>query len=69
MSQTTLTLLEAVLKLPELERTEFAMRVLESLPPDDGLTMDDEDLIEQLDERRKDTSGSISWTELRAEFQ
>ena len=69
MSQTTLTLLEAVLKLPELERTELAMRVLESLPPDDGLAMDDEDLIEQLDERRKDTSGSISWTELRAEFQ
>jgi hypothetical protein len=69
MSDSTQTILEAVLKLPEQERTELAMRVLESLPTDDGLAMDDEDLIEQLEERRKDTSGSIPWTELRAEFK
>lgn len=69
MSDSTQIMLDAILQLSEQERTEIAMRVLESLPLDDGLAMDDEDLIEQLDERRKDISGSIPWTELRAEFQ
>ena len=67
MSESTQTLLDAVLKLSEEERTLVAMRVLESLPDDDGLAMDDEDLLEELEERRKDTSGSIPWSQLKLE--
>ena len=68
MSQTTLTLLEAVLKLSEQERTELAMRVLESLPPEMDIALDDEDLEEKLNQRKIDDAGSVSWAELRAEL-
>lgn len=68
MSQTTLTLLEAVLKLSDKERTEIAMRVLESLPPEMDLALDDDDLEEKLNARKIDDEGSISWAELKAKL-
>ena len=68
MSETAQQLLDAILKLSEADRSFIAMRLLESLPPDTGLAMDDEDFIEQLNARRHDDEGSVAWSVLRAEL-
>lgn len=61
-------LLAAALQLPESERAMLASRLLETLSPDsEGLSMDDENLVEELERRASDSSGAISWTKLRDE--
>ena len=61
-------ILQAALKLPERERLTLISRLFESVPPDDqGVSLDDEELIEELDRRFADPDGAVSWAELRAE--
>jgi hypothetical protein len=66
MRQTADALLAAALQLPETQRAMLVSRLLETLSPDsEGLSMDDENLVEELERRASDSSGAISWTELR----
>ena len=68
MSHSTLTMLDAILKLSEEERAEFAMRILESLPPEMDISLDDDDLEEKLNARKIDDEGSMSWAEIQAKL-
>ncbi|MEX0711657.1 MAG: hypothetical protein WD278_04870 [Pirellulales bacterium] len=66
MRQTADALLSAALELPESERAMLVSRLLETLSPDsEGLSMEDENLVEELERRASDRSGAIRWTELR----
>jgi len=68
MQGNTDALFEAALRLSEDERFLLVSRLLETMPPDDaGLSVDDPDFFEELDRRAADTSGEISWSDLRAE--
>jgi len=59
---------QAALQLRESERLAMISRLLETLPADDeGLSLDDEDLVAELDRRFADPEGAIPWTDLRAE--
>lgn len=61
-------ILEAALQLPESERFALISRLLESVPPDDeGISLDDENLVAELDRRFADPEGAVPWADLRAE--
>ena len=61
-------ILEAALSLPEGDRLDLAHRLLDTLPPEpDLLSLDDPNLIEELDRRAADDSGAIPWSELKKE--
>jgi hypothetical protein len=59
-------ILEAAMNLPENERLDLAARLLDSVPPG-ILSIDDPDLIAELDRRATDDSGAIPWSELKKE--
>ena len=66
MQLTPDSIFEAALGLPEGERLDLAHRLLDTLPPEpDLLSLDDPNLIEDLDRRAADDSGSIPWSELK----
>ena len=59
-------ILEAALKLPEDERLTLAAHLLETLPDEpDGLSLDEPDLLKELQARSADQSGAISWDDIR----
>jgi hypothetical protein len=61
-------LLAAALELPEAQRWEFVDRLLEALGPDDvGLSLDDPNLLLELERRFSDLEGAVSWEQLRDE--
>jgi hypothetical protein len=52
--------------LPEGDRLDLAHRLLDTLSPEpDLLSLGDPNLIEELDRRAADGSGSIPWSELK----
>ena len=60
---------EAALKLPENERLTLVSRLLETIPDEPaGLSVDDPDLIAELDRRMADREGATPWRELRDQF-
>ena len=62
------SIFEAASKLPEPARLELALRLMDSLPgPPDLLSLDDPNLLEELDRRFADDSGSIPWSVLKNE--
>lgn len=64
----TQQVLDAALQLPEAERYALVSRLLEATPDElPGLSLDDDDLIAELDRRFADRSGAIDWNDLRAE--
>jgi hypothetical protein len=66
MQLTPDSIFEAALSLPESERLDLAYLLLDTLPPEPGLlSLDDPNLIEELDRRAAENSGSISWSELK----
>ena len=67
MQSATSNLLDAALKLPDEERSTLALRLMESLPPDGILTVDDPDFEAELQRRFADSVGAVPWSELRAE--
>ena len=68
MQLTPDTILEAALSLPENDRLDLATRLLDSVPPGmDLLSLDDPNLIEELDRRAADDSGAIPWSDLKNE--
>jgi putative addiction module component (TIGR02574 family) len=62
------SIFEAALQLPESERLELVTRLMDTLPPEpDLLSVDDPNLLAELDRRAADDSGSIPWAELKKE--
>lgn len=66
MQLTPDAILEAAMKLPENERLDLAARLLDTVPPG-IMSIDDPDLMAELDRRAADDSGSIPWSELQKE--
>jgi hypothetical protein len=61
-------LLTAALQLPEDERLILASRILESVPDEPaGLSIDDPELLEELNRRSADLEGAIPWETLKDE--
>ena len=57
---------EAALTLPEDDRLALASRLLDTTSAEGvGLSLDDPSLIEELERRFSDRTGSVGWTELR----
>lgn len=68
MPDSTNVLFEAALQLPEEERLSLVSRILDTLPVDDlTASIDDPDLLLELERRFADSEGAISWSELQAE--
>ncbi|MBI5760730.1 MAG: addiction module protein [Planctomycetales bacterium] len=67
MQSATANLLDAALKLSDEERSALALRLMESLPPEGILTVDDPDFEAELERRFADPAGAIPWSELRSE--
>lgn len=62
------SIFEAAVKLPENERLELVTRLMDTLPAEpDLLSLDDPNLIEELDRRAAVDSGAIPWSELKKE--
>ena len=62
------TILDAAMQLGDDDRMRLVSRLLESLPPEDSaLSIEDPDLVEELDHRFDDDEGAISWPDLKAE--
>ncbi len=56
---------EAALKLPEQERLALVSRLLETMPPEDSaISLDDANLIEELDRRFADRDGRVPWSDV-----
>ena len=61
-------ILDAALRLSENERLAIVSRLLETLPPEDiTVSLDDPQLVEELDRRFADNEGTIPWSDLKAE--
>lgn len=58
------TILEAALSLPDNERLDLAARLLDTVPPG-IMSIDDPNLIEELDRRFNDGSPTVPWSEIR----
>lgn len=68
MQLTPDSIFEAALRLPEGDRLDLAHRLLDTLPPEPELmSLDDPKLIEKLDRRAADDSGSVPWSQLKNE--
>ncbi|MEX2093404.1 MAG: hypothetical protein WD971_12040 [Pirellulales bacterium] len=62
------TIFQAAVQLSEGERMELVTRLMDTLPPEpELLSLDDPNLIEELDRRAADDSGAIPWSELKNE--
>ncbi len=58
-------ILEAALGLPDDDRFQLVTQLLESFPYDStGVSLDDPDLLEELDRRFADTEGAVSLSKL-----
>lgn len=68
MSSDPQAILDAAMQLPEDARLRLVSRLLESLPPEEEtLSVDDTDLVDELDRRFADGEGAIPWSDLKAE--
>ena len=68
MPQNAEVLLEAALALPEDERFALVSDILDSLPADSlTVSVDDPNLMDELERRFADSDGAMSWSDLRAE--
>ena len=58
-------ILEAALGLPEDDRFQLVTQLLESFPNDSfGVSLDDPDLLDELDRRFADTEGAVPLSKL-----
>ena len=58
------TIFEAALNLPDNQRLDLAARLLDTVPPG-IMSIDDPELIAELDRRFNDGSPTIPWSEIR----
>jgi hypothetical protein len=62
-------LFQAAIQLSEDERLSLASRILETVPEEStGLSIDDPDLVEELNRRAADMEGAVPWSQLRDEI-
>ena len=64
MQLTPDTIFEAALNLPDNQRLDLAARLLDTVPPG-IMSIDDPELIAELDRRFNDGSPTIPWSEIR----
>jgi hypothetical protein len=68
MQLTADSIFEAASKLPEDARLELVSRLMDTLPgPLNLLSLDDPNLLEELDRRAADDSASVPWSVLKNE--
>ena len=68
MPENTNLLFEAAMQLPEEDRLSLVSRILDTMPAQDVTTsLDDPDLLDELERRFAHPEGAIPWSELRAE--
>jgi hypothetical protein len=60
------SLYEAALQLPENQRLDLAARLMDTVPPE-IMSIDDPELIEELDRRFNDGSPTIPWSKVRGQ--
>jgi hypothetical protein len=60
------TIFEAAMNLPEGERIELAVRLMDTVPPA-IMSEGDPGFLEELERRAVDDSGSIPWSRLKNE--
>jgi hypothetical protein len=65
MQATRDDILNAAMQLPESDRLTIATRLLETIPDDaPGLSMDDDNLLEELERRFNDKEGAVLFSDL-----
>ena len=63
VSQNTNALFEAAMDLPDDERLSLVSRIMDTLPPDDlTCSVDDEDLLAELNRRSSDPQDAVAWS-------
>ena len=67
MQLTPDALYQAALGLPEEERLGLAARLLDAVPGDLTIDLDDPQLIAELDRRFADSEGVVRWSDLNSE--
>ena len=66
--ETAAKLLEEAMRLPEDEREELAAKLLDSLEPPPGISIEDKDEIERRAAEARSGAPGIDWTELKREL-
>jgi len=61
-------LLEEAMRLPEDEREELAARLLDSLEPPRGISIDDKDEIEKRAAEARSDAPGIGWDEIKRDL-
>ena len=66
--QTAAKLLEEAMLLPEDEREELAAKLLDSIEPPPGISIEDRDEIERRASEARSGAAGIAWDELKPEL-
>jgi putative addiction module component (TIGR02574 family) len=66
--ETAAKLLEEAMRLPEDEREELAAKLLDSLEPPPGISIDDKDEIEKRAAEARAGAPGITWDEIKRDL-
>jgi putative addiction module component (TIGR02574 family) len=66
--ETAAKLLEEAMRLPEEEREELAGKLLDSLEPPPGISIDDKDEIEKRAAEARSGAPGIAWDEIKRDL-
>jgi len=66
--ETAAKLLEEAMRLPEDQREELAAKLLDSLEPPPGISIDDNDEIERRAEEARSGAPGIAWDEIKRDL-
>ena len=65
MQLTADAIFEIAMNMPENQRLDLAIRLLDTVRPPNLLSLDDPGFLDELDRRASDDSGSVPWKEIR----
>lgn len=71
MTEETSQLLQAALRLPESERADLAVKLIESLDPpsgDDGEAVWSQEILQRIEELRTGQLKAVPWSEARRQI-
>ena len=66
--QTAAKLLEEAMRLPEDEREELAAKLLDSLEPPPGISIDDKDELEKRAAEARSGAPGIAWDDIKRDL-
>jgi putative addiction module component (TIGR02574 family) len=66
--ETAAKLLEEAMRLPEDEREDLAAKILDSLEPPPGISIDDKDEIEKRAAEARSGAPGIAWDEIKRDL-